>query len=77
MNKQQQDSYIKEQFQKLADNMCVVCIHNATCQLPLHGAFSMQGEPCSHAEPLPPKEMMLWSLKNLYGLPTNKEETHE
>lgn len=66
MNQKQFEDHIKRQFVKFGSNMCVVCIHNKGCMLPLHGKVIAWGEPCLRAELIPEKEFMMWAAKNLY-----------
>ncbi len=68
MNKKKYDTHVKCQFAKFMSNMCVVCVHDKDCTLPLHGKVMAGGEPCQYAEHIPDEELMMFAVKNLYGL---------
>lgn len=68
MNQKKIEANFKCNMAEYMKNMCVACVKNERCSLPLHGKFSVTGESCAHAELMPEKEFIMWTLKNLYGL---------
>lgn len=53
---------LKQRHMDFFANGCIGCIHNKTCELPLHGKFKFGGPVCPQAEPISPFEMfnLMW-----------------
>lgn len=48
------DDKLKQHLKKFMENGCILCVHNETCELPLHGQFKFGGPVCPNAEHVSP-----------------------
>ena len=67
----------KKQFMKqlrnYLRNMCVTCVHNETCNSPLHGHVT-PGMMCSEAESISERALVQWAMRDLYNLSPQDED---
>ena len=56
------EAKLKQHLRNFMQNGCIGCVHNETCELPLHGKFKFGGPTCPQAEPISPMEMfkLMW-----------------
>lgn len=67
MTQKQFEAFFKKQAKAYVKNMCIFCKHNASCTLPLHGHYTINGVSCPKAEHPEEQQFFMQVLEYFYG----------